>query len=164
MRTASIVTVLLMTVLIAQEAGLAGRWQTDRAPWVTGTDAVASPVGAERQPRTARAGEVRELVIEEQVDTVAVSQGVVRWALPTDGATVTTQDAAGNPVAARAVREGPTLVVRSTHTVRLPGGGEQTVEREVRHTRQADGTLLVETTTTTGSVTQRNRALYRRVE
>lgn len=65
-------------------------------------------------------------------------------------------------LAARAARERPTLVVRSTHTV--PGGGEQTVEREARHTRQADGTLVVETTVMTGTVTQRNLALYRRVE
>jgi hypothetical protein len=160
--------VVLAASLLAQSpAGITGRWQTTATPWVTGSDAVASPMGAEQQPRIARDGPVRELVIEEQVDAVALERGGsggARWSLPLSGVTVTARDAGGNAVQAQAAREGAVVIVRSAHPVRLPGGSEVIVHVEERHELLADGTLRVETTAKAGASIQTHRAIYRRAQ
>jgi hypothetical protein len=150
-----------------EPVGLSGMWVAEDTRMGAGGDAVASPIGAERLPRLARTPRLRELVIDERLDGVEIDrrEGVSgRLSLPLTGLAVTTRDASGTQVTARALRDGVVLVIRREHEVRLPGGGEVVVEVEERHELLADGSLSVQTTSKAGALVETHGTLYRRVQ
>lgn len=145
---------------------LAGTWRTEETRIGTGTDAVASPIDAHVQLRTARVSRLRELVIApaDTVDANGAGLASALESLTVSDLRVSVRDGAGHASSARALRDGPTLVVRKAHRVRLPGGEDALFEVDERYDLLANGTLRVDTTAKVGTLVHTHRAIYRRVE
>jgi hypothetical protein len=130
-----------------------------------GGEAVDSAIEAHLLPRRPRTPAQREIVIDGRPDAVEVQRaGTARLSLPLTGVAVTTKDTSGTVITARALRDGAALVISREHQVKLPGGPEVLIEVEERHELLADGTLQVTTTSKSGSLTHRHRAIYRRAQ
>jgi hypothetical protein len=159
----SLMMVLGNPLQVQAQTRLSGRWIVEDTRMHPGGEAVTSALGAERLPHMARQPKMRELVIDEGAEAIAVEQPgeASRVSLSLSGVEVTTKDSSGAKITARALRDGAAVLIRHEHQVSLLGT-LAVIEVEERYELLPDGTLRVDTTARCGTSVTTSQSVYRK--